>query len=46
MIEKVDLKGGEVIAKEEAFHSKTEVNFESTTLTNCFRKLKKLFWIL
>ena len=30
MIEKVDIKSGEVIAKEAAFHSKTEVNFEST----------------
>ena len=29
MIEKVDLKNGEVIAKEEAFHSKTESNLES-----------------
>ena len=30
MMEKVDLKSGEVIAKEAAFHSKTEVNLEST----------------
>ena len=30
MMEKVDLKRGEVIAKEAAFHSKTEVNLEST----------------
>ena len=30
MMEKVDLKGGEVIVKGEAFHSKTEVNIEST----------------
>ena len=29
MMEKVDLKSGEVIAKEAAFHSKTEVNSES-----------------
>ena len=35
MMEKVDLKSCEVIAKEAAFHSKTEVNLEST---NCFRK--------
>ena len=28
MMEKVDLKSGEVIAKEAAFHSKTEVNLE------------------
>ena len=30
MMEKDDLKSGEVIAKEAAFHSKTEVNLEST----------------
>ena len=30
MIEKVDLKSEEVIAKGAAFHSKTEVNLEST----------------
>ena len=30
MMEKVDLKSGEVIAKEVAFHCKTEVNLEST----------------
>ena len=30
MMEKVDLKGGEVIVKEAAFHSKKEVNLEST----------------
>ena len=29
MMEKVDIKSGEVIAKEAAFHSKTEVNLES-----------------
>ena len=28
MMEKVDLKSGEVIVKEAAFHSKTEVNLE------------------
>ena len=38
MMEKVDLKSGEVIAKEAAFHCKTEVNLESTNSTNCFRK--------
>ena len=37
MMEKVDLKSGEVIAQEAAFHSKTEVNFESTN-SNCFQK--------
>ena len=30
MMEKVDLKGGEVIAKEAAFHFKTEINLKST----------------
>ena len=29
-MEKVDLQSGEVIAKEVAFHSKIEVNLEST----------------
>ena len=38
MMEKVDLKRGEVIAKE------TEVNLESTDSNECFRKWKKLFW--
>ena len=37
MMEKVDLKCGEVIANEAEFHSQTEVNLEST-LTNSFRK--------
>ena len=37
-MEKIDLKGGEVIVKETGFHSKTEVNLESKTLTKCFRK--------
>ena len=45
MMEKVDLKSGEVITKESAFPSKTEANLESTR-SNCFRKLKKLFWSL
>ena len=30
VMENVELKSGEVIAKEAAFHSKTEVNLEST----------------
>ena len=38
MMAKVDLKDGEVIVKEAAFHSKTEVNLEELTLTNCVRK--------
>ena len=48
-MEKVDLKGGEVIAKEAAFHSKTEVNLERTNSnefvfeneTNCFGVFRK-----
>ena len=36
MMEKVDLKSGEVIAKEAAFHSKTEVNLESTDSNEFF----------
>ena len=36
MIEKVDLKSGEVIAKEAAYHSKTEVNLESTNSNELF----------
>ena len=41
MMEKVDLKGGEVIAKEAAFHSKTEVNLESTDSNELFSKMKE-----
>ena len=41
MMEKVDLKSGKVIAKEAAFHSKTEVNLESTNSTKLFSKLKE-----
>ena len=36
--EKVDLKSGEVIAKEAACHSKAEVNLESTVSIELFRK--------
>ena len=36
--ENVDLKVGEVIAKEAAFHSKTEVNLESTNSNELFSK--------
>ena len=39
MLEKVYLKGGEVIAKEAAFHSKTEVNLESTNANELFSKM-------
>ena len=41
MMEKVDLKSGEVIAKETAFHPKTEVNFESTNSNELFSKMKE-----
>ena len=41
MMEKVDLKSGEVIAKEAAFHSKTEVNLESTNSSELFSKPKE-----
>ena len=41
MMEKVDLKGGEVIAKETAFHSKTEINLESTNSNELFSKIKE-----
>ena len=40
MMEKVDLKCGEVIAKEAAFHYKTEVNIESTNTSELFSKMK------
>ena len=41
MMENVDLKSGEVIAKEAAFHSKTEVNLESTDSNILFSKMKE-----
>ena len=41
MMEKVDLKSGEVIAKEAAFHSKTEVNLESTNSNELLLKMKE-----
>ena len=41
MMEKVDLNSGEVIAKAAAFHSKTEVNFESTDSNELFSKMKE-----
>ena len=40
-MEKVDLKSGEVIAKEAAFHSKTEVHLESTACNELFSKMKE-----
>ena len=36
MMEKVDLKSGEVITKEAAFHSQTEVTLESTNSNEFF----------
>ena len=41
MMEKVDLKSGEVIAQEAVFHSKTEVNLESTDCNELFSKMKE-----
>ena len=38
MTEKVDLKSREVIAKEAAFHCRTEIKLESTDSSECFRK--------
>ena len=40
-MEKVDLKSGEVIDKEAAFHSNTEVNLESTNSNELFSKMKE-----
>ena len=40
-MEKVDLKSGEVIAKEAAFHSKREVTLESTNSSELFSKMKE-----
>ena len=41
IMEKVYLKGAEVIAKEAAFHSKTEINLESTNSNELFSKIKE-----
>ena len=41
MMEKVDLKSGEVIAKEAVFHFKTEVNLESNDSNELFSKMKE-----
>ena len=41
MMEKVDLKCGKVIAKEAAFHSKSEVNLESTDSSELFSKMRE-----
>ena len=45
MMEKVDLKSGEVLAKEAAFHSKTEVNLEKTDSNELFSKMEETIWI-
>ena len=42
IVKKVDLKSGEVIAKEAAFHPKTEVNLESTNSNELFSKMKEV----
>ena len=44
MIEKFALQSGEVIAKEAAFHSKTEVNLESTDSNELFSRMKETVW--
>ena len=41
MMEKIYLKSGEVIFKVAAFHSKTEVNLESTNPNELFSKMKE-----
>ena len=41
MMENVDLKSGEMMAKEAAFHCKTEVNLESTDSSELFLKMKE-----
>ena len=41
MTEKVDLRSGEVIEKEAAFHSKTEVNLESANSNELLSKMKE-----
>ena len=41
MTEKIDLKSGQVIAKEAALHCKTKVNLESTNYNAQLSKLKE-----
>ena len=41
MMENVDIKSDEEIAKEAAFHSKTEVKLESTNSNELFSKMKE-----
>ena len=38
---KIDLKGGEVIVKDTAFHYKIEVNLKSTNSNELFSKRKE-----
>ena len=40
-MEKVDPKSGEVVAKDAAFHSKTEINLESINSNELLSKLKE-----
>ena len=44
MMEKVDPNSGEVIAKEAAFHCKTEVNKESINSNDFLSKMKETAW--
>ena len=46
MMGKDDLKSGEVTAKEAAFHSKTEVNLDSTDFNELFRNERNCFGVL
>ena len=41
MMEKVDLRSGELIVNEVAFHYKTEFNLESTDSDELFSKMKE-----
>ena len=41
MMEKVDLKSDDVMATEAAFHSKTEVNLETTDSNELSSKMKE-----
>ena len=45
MMEKFDQRNGEVIAKEAAFHSKTQVNLESNNCNELFSKMNETFGI-
>ena len=40
-MQKVDLKGGEMIVKEAEFYSTTEVNLKSTNSNELFSKMKE-----